>query len=69
MDNVELKKWLDSKIRHYKKDKRNCLEEMLDETNDVIIQFINSPNSKAAIELLKSCMESNNAFIDKIQDL
>lgn len=65
------KVWLDRKIKEYNENKEQCLRDMLFDSNNVMEQYLNNPNSVATYHLLKSCMNRNKEFLEKLhlQDL
>ena len=54
--------WVKEKVLAYNQNPKELLEDMLSITNDVIEQYINSPNI-AQRGLLESCLEHNKLFL------
>ncbi len=59
-----INKWVDEKMRECRVDKEQTLNEMLENTTDIIRQFLNSSESKGAKSVLETCCKSNEMFLE-----
>jgi hypothetical protein len=60
--------WLEEKLAEFKQNPEDALFDMLLNTNNVIEQYLRSPN-KATLGVLESCAFHNNSYLDKIDSL
>lgn len=64
----DINMWVDEKMKEYRVDKEQVLNEMLENTTDIIRQFLNSPESKVTKGLLETCCKSNEMFLEILND-
>lgn len=62
--NKESKEWLKRKLEEYNRDNEQTLFDMVCNQNETIKQFLDNPDSKAALGVLKSCQEHIELFLD-----
>ena len=60
------KDWLKEKLREYKQNPKEALENMLITTNDVMTQHRNKPTSITAKGIFDACIEHNRLFLIEI---
>jgi|AntAceMinimDraft_13_1070369.scaffolds.fasta_scaffold16783_1 hypothetical protein len=59
-------KWLKEKVWEYEQDPKEALENMLATTTDVMKQYQNNIESKAAKGVFDACIEHNKLFLIEV---
>lgn len=67
--NSETEKWLREKLNRYTFNPNRTVEEMLHDTTEAIKQFTSSGGSKAAEDVLLSCAQHNELFLNKLEEI